>query len=121
MWARWRRWPSVRVAFLESVIPFPAYASVRILAGRRKRSCEACVHLGAGAEAAPATNATALNVSRARAYIGRVECMLEPSESDRTYQTRQAEFFTIGAAGLQEKAFWNSGMLTTTPLTRYFA
>jgi hypothetical protein len=34
------------------------------------------------------------------------------------YQTRQAFSRTIGDLAGQLKAFWNSGMLETTPLTR---
>jgi len=34
------------------------------------------------------------------------------------YQTRQALSRTIDAPGRQVKAFWNSGMFETTPLTR---
>ena len=34
------------------------------------------------------------------------------------YQTRQAGPRTMGWPVVQAKAFWNSGMLDTTPLTR---
>ena len=36
----------------------------------------------------------------------------------RCYQTRHALARTIGASGLHENAFWNSGMFDTTPFTR---
>ena len=36
----------------------------------------------------------------------------------RSYQTRQAFSRTIGCPFLHPKAFWNSGILETTPLTR---
>ena len=34
------------------------------------------------------------------------------------YQTRQALALTIGWPGLQENAFWNSGMFSSVPMTR---
>ena len=37
------------------------------------------------------------------------------------YQTRQAGAATMGWPVLQEKAFWNSGMFSTTPSTRNFS
>src|SRR3954447_23587158 len=115
MCAGWVRRPSVRVAFLESVIPFPAEASFKIRAVRRKRSSWAIDHLrGSGA----AVRRAATRASD-RIRITARECTRFTSGGYRTpmrqrrtlrcgYQTRQAEGFAMGAPGLQEKAFWNS-------------
>src|ERR1035441_8446700 len=44
---------------------------------------------------------------------------MHKAEPYATYQTRQAWGLTIGCPSLHEKALANSGMLLTTPLTRY--
>src|SRR5436190_15184410 len=122
MWAVWLRRPSVSVAFLESVMPLPAEDSSRMRAVRRKRSSSAIDYR-------PGSVALAKRVAANNSESVRIDgavCTRRASGRDRTqpdgsrYQTRQADCFAIGAPGLHEKAFWNSGIFTTTPLTRIF-
>src|SRR5262249_8956052 len=47
-------------------------------------------------------------------------CRAEEYYSVPDHQTRQRFSRTMGWPALQLKAFWNSGMLITSPFTRYF-
>src|SRR5262249_56980307 len=63
--------------------------------------------------------AGAVLLSRAR--TGGVDRPGQPHLTAPRYQTWQAFLATMGWPALQPQAFWNSGMLETTPFTRYLS